>query len=76
MSLPQCGSVSFVLVQAVVNRLERDRPLVEAVSALAHSKPGLGFWKLFRRLRRQGTVGTISGYGEYIVYSNSTGGAV
>ena len=37
-----------------VNRLERDRPLVEAVSALAHSKPGLGFWKLFRRLRRQG----------------------
>ena len=36
-----------------VNRLEQDRPLVEAVSALAYSKPGLGFWKRFWRLRRQ-----------------------
>ena len=34
--------------------VERDRSLAEALSELAHQKPGLGFWKLFRRLRRQG----------------------
>jgi len=37
-----------------VDWLARDRQLAEALSALADSKPGLGFWKLFRRLRRQG----------------------
>lgn len=34
--------------------LERDRQLAETLSALAEKKPGLGFWKLFRRLRRNG----------------------
>jgi putative transposase len=38
----------------LVDWLERDRKLAEALSALADKKPGLGFWKLFRRLRRQG----------------------
>ena len=33
--------------------LERDRQLAETLSALADRKPGLGFWKLYRRLRRQ-----------------------
>jgi putative transposase len=28
--------------------------VAEALSALADSKPGLGFWKLFSRLRRMG----------------------
>lgn len=37
-----------------VDWLERDRPLAEALSDLAGKKPGLGFWKLFRRLRRRG----------------------
>jgi putative transposase len=38
----------------LVDWLERDRPIAEALSALAEKKPGLGFWKLFRRLRRLG----------------------
>ena len=38
----------------VVDWLERDRPIAEALLALAEKKPGLGFWKLFRRLRRLG----------------------
>jgi len=38
----------------VVDWLERDRSVVEALSELAEKKPGLGFWKLFRRLRRMG----------------------
>ena len=38
----------------LVDRLERDRPVAEVLSALAEKKPGLGFWKLFRRLRRLG----------------------
>ena len=33
---------------------ERDCELVKALSTLAEKKPGLGFWKLYRRLRRQG----------------------
>jgi len=33
---------------------ERDRTVIDELSTLAESKPGLGFWKLFRRLRRQG----------------------
>jgi len=37
-----------------VDWLERDRPIAEMLSAMADEKPGLGFWKLFRRLRRQG----------------------
>lgn len=38
----------------LVNWLERDRQLAEVLSELANKKPGLGFWKLFRRLRRLG----------------------
>lgn len=38
----------------LVDWLERDRPIAEALGALAERKPGLGFWKLFRRLRRLG----------------------
>jgi putative transposase len=37
-----------------VDWLSRDQPIAETLSALADKKPGLGFWKLFRRLRRQG----------------------
>jgi putative transposase len=36
------------------NRLEVDQPVIEALQALAEEKPGLGFWKLYRRLRRRG----------------------
>lgn len=32
----------------------RDRPMSEALLALAEQKPGLGFWKLYERLRRRG----------------------
>ena len=38
----------------LVDWLERDRSVAEALAALAEKKPGLGFWKLFRRLRRMG----------------------
>ena len=38
----------------LVDWLARDRQLAETLSALADQKPGLGFWKLYRRLRRQG----------------------
>jgi len=40
--------------QPVRDRVERDMPVATALSELADAKPGLGFWKLFRRLRRQG----------------------
>ncbi len=36
------------------NRLAYDQPLIDVLQALAETKPGLGFWKLYRRLRRQG----------------------
>lgn len=39
------------MVRPLVDWLERDRSVAEA---LAEKKPGLGFWKLFRRLRRMG----------------------
>ena len=32
----------------------RDQPIIEALLRLSEHKPGLGFWKLFGRLRRQG----------------------
>ena len=38
----------------LIDWLERDRSVAEALCALAEKKPGLGFWKLFRRLRRMG----------------------
>jgi putative transposase len=31
-----------------------DRPVIEALQAMAEAKPGLGFWKLHRRLRKRG----------------------
>ena len=33
---------------------ERDREVIEALTGLAEKKPGLGFWKLYDRLRRAG----------------------
>ena len=36
------------------NRLEYDWPVINALQALSEKKLGLGFWKLYRRLRRQG----------------------
>jgi putative transposase len=38
----------------VTNWLERDKAVIDALGDLAESKPGLGFWKLFARLRRKG----------------------
>ena len=38
----------------LVDWLERERSVAEALSELAEQKPGLGFWKLYRRLRRLG----------------------
>jgi len=52
-----CASIGLsraAWYRPVVNWLERDRSVVEALSELAEKKPGLGFWKLFRRLRRMG----------------------
>ena len=40
--------------KSVVDWCERDRRVIDELSKLADPKPGLGFWKLFRRLRRQG----------------------
>ena len=34
--------------------IKRDHEIIEALLGLSQEKPGLGFWKLFRRLRRQG----------------------
>jgi putative transposase len=34
--------------------LAYDQPVIDALQELAEAKSGLGFWKLFRRLRRQG----------------------
>ena len=52
-----CASVGLsraAWYRPVVDWLERDRSVVEALSDLAEKKPGLGFWKLFARLRRMG----------------------
>lgn len=38
----------------LVDWLERDGPVAEALAKLGEQKPELGFWKLFRRLRRMG----------------------
>lgn len=38
----------------LVDWVERDRRVAEVLSALADEKPGLGFWKLYARLRRRG----------------------
>jgi putative transposase len=52
-----CASVGLARAawyRPPVDWRERDRPIIEALSALSEKKPGLGFWKLFARLRRQG----------------------
>ena len=38
----------------IVDWLARDHELAEVLLELAEQKPGLGFWKLYRRLRRAG----------------------
>ena len=38
----------------LVDWAERDGAVIEALSDLAETKPGLGFWKLYDRLRRAG----------------------
>ena len=38
----------------LVDWAERDGDVIEALSNLAEKKPGLGFWKLYDRLRRAG----------------------
>ena len=52
-----CSSIGLsrsAWYRPLIDWLERDRSVAEALSALADSKPGLGFWKLFARLRRMG----------------------
>ena len=52
-----CAAIGLsraVWYRPLVHWLERDRTVAQALSALAEKKPGLGFWKLFRRLRRMG----------------------
>ena len=52
-----CAAIGFsrsAWYRPVVDWLERDRPVAEALMALAEQKPGLGFWKLYRRLRLRG----------------------
>jgi len=52
-----CNSIGLsrsVWYRPLIDWLERDRSVAEALSALADSKTGLGFWKLFSRLRRLG----------------------
>lgn len=43
-----------VWYRPLVDWLVRDQLVVEALRGLAEQKPGLGFWKLYRRLRRLG----------------------
>ncbi len=52
-----CASIGLsrsAWYRPLVDWTERDSAVAEALSALADSKPGLGFWKLFSRLRRMG----------------------
>ena len=52
-----CSSIGLsrsAWYRPLVDWIERDGAVAEALSALADSKPGLGFWKLFARLRRMG----------------------
>lgn len=51
----QCTSLSRAAwYKPVTDLRERDQTVIGALFELAESKQGLGFWKLFRRLRRQG----------------------
>lgn len=52
-----CATLGFsrsAWYRPVIDWLERDRPIAEALLTLSESKPALGFWKLFARLRRLG----------------------
>jgi putative transposase len=52
-----CASVGLARAawyRAPINWRVRDQPVIEALLVLSEHKPGLGFWKLFGRLRRQG----------------------
>ena len=52
-----CAAVSLsrsAYYEPLSDWAERDRPVIEALSELVEEKPGLGFWKLFGRLRRRG----------------------
>lgn len=52
-----CASVGLARAawyRPPVDWMTRDRPIIEALLALSEQKPGLGFWKLFGRLRRRG----------------------
>lgn len=52
-----CASIGLsraAWYRPLVDWVERDRLVAEALSALADQKPGLGFWKLYARLRRAG----------------------
>lgn len=40
--------------QPLKNWMEYDRPVISALQESSAAKPGLGFWKLHRRLRRRG----------------------
>lgn len=51
----QCvGLARSAWYRPLVDWRERDRQVIEALSSLAERKPGLGFWKLYDRLRRAG----------------------
>ena len=51
----RCMSLSRAAwYKPVTDWRERDGTVLDTLSDFAESKPGQGFWKLFRRLRRQG----------------------
>ncbi len=52
--LPLYGPSRAAWYKPVTDWHERDRTVIDDLSTLADSKPGPGFSKLFRRLRRQG----------------------
>jgi len=52
-----CASVGLARAawyRPLVDWMERDKAIIDALGSLAEKKPGLGFWKLYARLRRQG----------------------
>ena len=52
-----CASVGLTRAawyRPLVDWVTRDKAVAEALSSLADQKPGLGFWKLYSRLRRRG----------------------
>jgi putative transposase len=52
-----CRSVGFsrsAWYRPLKDWMAYDKPVIDALQGLAEAKPGLGFWKLYRRLRRLG----------------------